>query len=86
MDIVHTLEKGNAAEAISKSEVVIEGEVRVGGQEHFYLEPNISLAIPCKHDVIVTRNDVMKKEKRAPFHFSSLFFCFSLFFPSFSGG
>lgn len=32
MDIQHTIEKGNAAEAIKKSDVVIEGEVRVGGQ------------------------------------------------------
>ncbi len=26
--------------------VVVEGEFKIGGQEHFYLEPNATLAIP----------------------------------------
>jgi xanthine dehydrogenase molybdopterin-binding subunit B len=26
--------------------VVVEGEMKIGGQEHFYLEPNATLAIP----------------------------------------
>ena len=26
--------------------VVVEGEMMIGGQEHFYLEPNATLAIP----------------------------------------
>ena len=28
--------------------VVVTGEMRVGGQEHFYLEPNASLAVPSE--------------------------------------
>ncbi|XP_026315872.1 xanthine dehydrogenase isoform X3 [Hyposmocoma kahamanoa] len=33
-----------------KSNVVIEGECRMGGQEHFYLETHASFAIPKKED------------------------------------
>uniref|UniRef100_A0A7S1ER10 Xanthine dehydrogenase n=1 Tax=Timspurckia oligopyrenoides TaxID=708627 RepID=A0A7S1ER10_9RHOD len=29
--------------------VVVQGEVRIGGQEHFYLEPHGSIAIPVDH-------------------------------------
>ena len=28
--------------------VVVEGEMRVGGQEHFYLEPNATLVVPSE--------------------------------------
>ncbi len=50
MDIVHELQRGDAQKGLAASEVRIEGEVRVGGQEHFYLEPNVCVAIPCMHD------------------------------------
>ena len=38
------IEQGDAAEAIARSLHRIEGEVRIGGQEHFYLETQTSLA------------------------------------------
>ena len=33
--------------------VVVTGEMRVGGQEHFYLEPNASLAVPSEVNIIL---------------------------------
>jgi xanthine dehydrogenase large subunit len=41
-----TLKRGNAAEAISKAPRRIGGKMRVGGQDHFYLEGHIALAVP----------------------------------------
>jgi xanthine dehydrogenase/oxidase len=38
--------KGNPAEALAASKFVLHGTVRMGGQEHFYLETNASIAIP----------------------------------------
>ena len=39
-----TIERGDAAHAIAGSAHRIEGELRIGGQEHFYLETQASLA------------------------------------------
>ena len=41
-----TLKRGNATEAIAKAPRRIKGKMRVGGQEHFYLEGHIAMAIP----------------------------------------
>ncbi|XP_076288597.1 xanthine dehydrogenase rosy isoform X2 [Lasioglossum baleicum] len=41
---------GNAEEAFSKSAHILEGEIRMGGQEHFYLETHAALAIPREED------------------------------------
>jgi len=38
--------RGDAAGAIAKAARVIEGSVRLGGQEHFYLEGQAALALP----------------------------------------
>eukprot|EP00887_Chlorella_sp_A99_P006651 scaffold3.g6651.t1 len=35
-------------------EVVLEGEARMGGQEHFYLEPNASIVIPGENDEVLS--------------------------------
>ena len=41
------LRTGNVVKALSEeSDHVIEGEVRIGGQEHFYLETQCCLVIP----------------------------------------
>jgi len=40
------LKKGNAIKSIKNSKHVIEGELFSGGQDHFYLEGQISLTIP----------------------------------------
>lgn len=39
-------EKGRAAEAIATAPHRIEGTMEVGGQEHFYLEGQVALALP----------------------------------------
>lgn len=41
-----TLKRGNAAEAIAAAPRRIKAQMRVGGQDHFYLEGQIAFAIP----------------------------------------
>ena len=41
---------GDVERALSEAEHVLEGEYRVGGQDHFYLETQASLAIPKGED------------------------------------
>jgi xanthine dehydrogenase large subunit len=40
------LSRGDLAEGFSKSERVVKGRMKLGGQEHFYLESQVALAIP----------------------------------------
>ncbi|KAF0692555.1 Aste57867_16367 [Aphanomyces stellatus] len=44
----HTLESGSLANGFAASDVVVEGAMYVGGQEHFYLETNVSYCIPME--------------------------------------
>uniref|UniRef100_A0A671FZW5 aldehyde oxidase n=1 Tax=Rhinolophus ferrumequinum TaxID=59479 RepID=A0A671FZW5_RHIFE len=44
------LEQGNIEEAFEKVDQVVEGEVHVGGQEHFYMETQTVLVIPKTED------------------------------------
>jgi xanthine dehydrogenase large subunit len=49
-----TLKRGNAATAIARAPRKVKGQMRVGGQDHFYLEGQIALATPGEdHDVTV---------------------------------
>jgi xanthine dehydrogenase large subunit len=41
-----TLKRGNAADAIRSAPRKLSGQMRIGGQDHFYLEGHIALAIP----------------------------------------
>jgi xanthine dehydrogenase large subunit len=41
-----TLQRGDATTALDAAPHRIKGEIRIGGQEHFYLEGHIALAIP----------------------------------------
>eukprot|EP01105_Mastigella_eilhardi_P020251 TRINITY_DN4807_c0_g1_i1.p1 TRINITY_DN4807_c0_g1~~TRINITY_DN4807_c0_g1_i1.p1 ORF type:complete len:1376 (+),score=353.48 TRINITY_DN4807_c0_g1_i1:107-4129(+) len=43
-----TLQCGDVEAALKTSPHVLEGEVCMGGQEHFYLEPNAVLAVPSE--------------------------------------
>lgn len=46
-----TIRRGDVNAAFeNKSNIVIKGECRMGGQEHFYLETNAAFAIPKKED------------------------------------
>uniref|UniRef100_A0A803TFH1 FAD-binding PCMH-type domain-containing protein n=1 Tax=Anolis carolinensis TaxID=28377 RepID=A0A803TFH1_ANOCA len=44
------IEKGNVEEAFQTVDEILEGEIHVGGQEHFYLETNSVFVIPRKED------------------------------------
>lgn len=49
-----TLKRGDAADAIARAPRKLKGQMRVGGQDHFYLEGQIALAVPGEdHDVTV---------------------------------
>ncbi len=41
-----TLSRGNAKSALESAPRRLQGQMRIGGQEHFYLESHIALAIP----------------------------------------
>ena len=41
-----TLRRGDAAAALAAAEHRITGQIRIGGQDHFYLEGHIALALP----------------------------------------
>ncbi|CAG8551090.1 15786_t:CDS:10 [Acaulospora morrowiae] len=45
-----SLSTGNIEKGFQESDHVFEGETRIGGQEHFYLETNASLVIPKPED------------------------------------
>lgn len=42
----HKLERGDVDAALAKADLRLSGEVRTGGQDHFYLETQCTLAIP----------------------------------------
>jgi xanthine dehydrogenase large subunit len=46
------LERGDIAEGFKNSKHVLSGEMRIGGQDHFYLEGMIALAIPGEDDEV----------------------------------
>ncbi|EZA48988.1 Xanthine dehydrogenase [Ooceraea biroi] len=45
-----TIIKGDAEEAFAQASHVLEGEIRMGGQEHFYLETHATIAVPREED------------------------------------
>ncbi|CAL8288367.1 unnamed protein product [Lota lota] len=47
---IRTLQRGNLAEGFKLADYILEGEVHIGGQEHFYLETNVTLAVPRGED------------------------------------
>ena len=46
MPPLYTLTNGDVESGFKNSDHVIEGEVRIGSQEHFYLETQACIAIP----------------------------------------
>ncbi|KAK3093911.1 hypothetical protein FSP39_021700 [Pinctada imbricata] len=48
--ISKTIKKGDPAAVFSKADHVIEGEMSMGGQEHFYLETHATIALPKNED------------------------------------
>lgn len=45
----HQLISGDVSAGEKESDVIVEGQIRIGGQEHFYLETNATVAIPKEH-------------------------------------
>jgi xanthine dehydrogenase large subunit len=52
----YTMARGDAADAIEASPHVVEGRIVVGGQEHFYLEGQVALAIPGEDDDVTVHS------------------------------
>lgn len=50
MPPTRTLSRGDVEKTLAESDYVIEGEMRLGGQEHFYLETQACIAIPKGED------------------------------------
>jgi xanthine dehydrogenase/oxidase len=46
------LSDGNVAERAEESDLIVSGTMHVGGQEHFYLETNMHLAVPSENGVL----------------------------------
>lgn len=47
-----SITKGDVKTAFAKCDHVLEGDARMGGQEHFYLETHAAFAIPREEDEI----------------------------------
>ncbi len=48
-----TLKRGDAAESLARAPRRVKGRMRLGGQDHFYLEGQVSLALPGEDDEVV---------------------------------
>ena len=48
----HRMAAGNAAKALSQAKHVVNGELSIGGQEHLYIEGQVSMVIPEEEDRI----------------------------------
>ncbi|ASY59997.1 xanthine dehydrogenase molybdopterin binding subunit [Sinorhizobium sp. CCBAU 05631] len=46
------LERGDIDAGFAKAKNIVQGEMRIGGQDHFYLEGHISFAIPGEDDEV----------------------------------
>ncbi len=44
----HRMHKGDASQALSQSPIQLQGNVSIGGQEHLYLEGQVSVAVPTE--------------------------------------
>uniref|UniRef100_A0A4W4HGR1 Xanthine dehydrogenase/oxidase n=1 Tax=Electrophorus electricus TaxID=8005 RepID=A0A4W4HGR1_ELEEL len=45
-----TIERGDLTQGFQESDNILQGEIHIGGQEHFYLETNCTLAVPRGED------------------------------------
>jgi xanthine dehydrogenase/oxidase len=44
---------GQVEENLETSDIIVEGEMKMGGQEHFYFEPHSTLVVPADNDYLV---------------------------------
>mmetsp|Transcript_57580 Transcript_57580/g.134925 ORF Transcript_57580/g.134925 Transcript_57580/m.134925 type:complete len:1389 (-) Transcript_57580:19-4185(-) len=67
-DKILKIEDGNVADAFAQPDsVIVEGEVRMGGQEHFYLECNAALAVPGEGDELTIHCSTQAANKTQKF-------------------
>jgi xanthine dehydrogenase/oxidase len=60
----HKVERVNVDTSVwNEAEVILESDLRMGGQEHFYLEPNAHLVIPGEGDEITSLSSTQCPEK-----------------------
>ncbi|CAN9498296.1 unnamed protein product [Ophioblennius macclurei] len=43
---IRTIQQGDLESGFKQADHILEGELHIGGQEHFYLETNVTLAVP----------------------------------------
>ena len=49
---LHQMQRGDAAAALATADVRFQGEVVTGGQDHFYLETQVTLAVPEENSAL----------------------------------
>uniref|UniRef100_A0A0S7EL74 XDH n=1 Tax=Poeciliopsis prolifica TaxID=188132 RepID=A0A0S7EL74_9TELE len=47
---IRTIQNGDLEAGFKQADHILEGEIHMGGQEHFYLETNVTLAVPREED------------------------------------
>ncbi|XP_062236272.1 xanthine dehydrogenase/oxidase [Platichthys flesus] len=47
---IRSIQKGDLEAGFKQADHILEGEIHMGGQEHFYLETNVTLAVPRGED------------------------------------
>ncbi|KAM4711210.1 xanthine dehydrogenase/oxidase [Anableps anableps] len=47
---IRTIQNGDLEAGFKQADHILEGEIHIGGQEHFYLETNVTLAVPREDD------------------------------------
>ncbi|XP_037618622.1 xanthine dehydrogenase/oxidase isoform X2 [Sebastes umbrosus] len=47
---IRTIQRGDLEAGFKQADHILEGEMHIGGQEHFYLETNVTLAVPRGED------------------------------------
>ncbi|XP_034409309.1 xanthine dehydrogenase/oxidase isoform X5 [Cyclopterus lumpus] len=47
---IRTIQNGDLDAGFKQADSILEGEMHIGGQEHFYLETNVTLAVPRGED------------------------------------
>jgi xanthine dehydrogenase large subunit len=52
----YAFRRGDAADVLSNADSLVEGAVRIGGQEHFYLEGQAALAVPQEDGTFIVHS------------------------------
>jgi len=61
------IQNGDAVGVLASAKNVIEGEIRIGGQEHFYLETQASMVVPGENDEFTVYSSTQNPTKTSNF-------------------